>query len=218
MERVHDKLAPVLNALLQQRGLPGYFLYAASPTVTGSLLLARSGRNVLVYQKNSLRSALGRLPTDVLRLSKEQNCRLYNMGVRYLRDIWRLPANGLHTRFGGDFVNLLNKALGKAPEPIHNYLPPPAFSTSYDLPFELENLDHLSPVVDEVVAQLCEFLRHRDLCISHLLFSLQHEKRDNTEVNLALRRPNRSQEHLIMLLETHFSNLIIPAPVTGVKL
>jgi len=218
MEQVHDKLAPVLNALLQQRGLPGYFLYAASPTVTGSLLLARSGHNVLVYQKNSLRSALGRLPTNVLRLSKEQNCRLYNMGVRYLRDIWRLPANGLHTRFGGDFVNLLNKALGKAPEPIHNYLPPPAFSTSYDLPVELENLDRLSPVVDEVVAQLCEFLRHRDLCISHLLFSLQHEKRDNTEVDLALRRPNRSQEHLIMLLETHFSNLIIPAPVTGVKL
>ena len=114
MEQVHDKLAPVLNALLQQRGLPGYFLYAASPTVTGSLLLARSGHNVLVYQKNSLRSALGRLPTNVLRLSKEQNCRLYNMGVRYLRDIWRLPANGLHSRFGGDFVNLLNKALGKA--------------------------------------------------------------------------------------------------------
>ena len=82
MEEVHNKLAPLLTALLQQRGLPHYFLYAASPTITGSLLLARSGRNALVYQKNNLRSALGRLPTSVLRLSKEQNYRLHNIGVR----------------------------------------------------------------------------------------------------------------------------------------
>ena len=218
IEEVHNKLAPLLTALLQQRGLPHYFLYAASPTITGSLLLARSGRNALVYQKNNLRSALGRLPTSVLRLSKEQNYRLHNIGVRCLRDIWRLPADGLRTRFGSDFVNLLDKALGKVPEPIRNYLPPPAFSTSYELPFGLESLDHLLPVVDEMVAQLCEFLRHRDLSISHLLLHLQHEKQDSTEVNMALRQPSRSREHLIMLLDTHFSNLIIPSPVTGIKL
>ena len=215
---IHDKLKQLISAQLQAQGLPDHFLYAASPTVTGSLLLARAGHNALVYQKDNLRSALGQLPTEVLELDKEQNRRLYNMGIRQLRDIWRLPGDGLRKRFGSDFVNQLNKALGKVPEPTRNYLPPPAFATSYDLPYELENLDRLLPVADEMLAQLCDFLRRRDLSTSHLLLSLHHEKRSSTKIDIGLRQPSRSREHLMLLLETHFGNLSIPAPVTAVKI
>lgn len=218
IDAIHDKLRQSVTRHLLDAGLPDSFNYAASPTVTGSLLLARSGHNALVYRKDNLRSALGQLPMSVLELNKEQNRRLYNMGVRYLRDIWRLPGDGLRKRFGSEFVNLLNRALGKAPDPTHNYLPPPAFNTCYDLPFEIENLERLLPVADEMLAQLCDFLRHRDLSISHLVFSLLHEKRNPTPVTIGLRQPARSREHLLMLLETHFSHLSIPAPVTGVRL
>lgn len=218
IEAVHNKLKPLLIAELQALQLPDYFLYAASPTVTGSLLLARSGHNALVYRKDNLRSALGKLPTEVLWLGKEPNRRLYNMGVRYLRDIWRLPPEGLRKRFGSDFVKQLNKALGAAPEPTHNYIPPPAFTTCCELPYELENLDRLLPVADEMLAQLCEFLRRRDLSTSHLLFSLLHEKRDSTEIDMALRQASRSREHLMLLLETHFGKLTLPAPVIAVRL
>jgi protein ImuB len=215
---IHRRLRQLLGKQLKQWALADCFFYAVSPTVTGSLLLARSGHNTLVYQKDNLRSALGQLPTAVLQLNQEQNRRLYNMGVRHLRDIWRLPSAGLRRRFGSDFVNQLHKALGKAPEPTRNYLPAPAFLSSYDLPYELENLERLLPVADEIFAQLCDFLRQRDLGTSQLLFSLLHEKRGCTELSIGLRQPSRSREHLMLLLETHFGNLSIPAPVTAVKL
>jgi protein ImuB len=214
---IHNKLKRQLGTQLSAWGLANDFLYAASPTVTASLLLARSGRNTLVYQKENLRSALGKLPTEVLDLDKEQRRRLYNMGVRHLSDIWRLPGDGLRKRFGSNFVNQLNKALGKVPEPTRNYLPPPAFATSCELPYELENLDRLLPLADEMLAQLCDFLRRRDLATSHLLFSLSHEKRSSTKIELGLRQASRSQEHLMLLLETRFSNLTIPAPVSAIK-
>ncbi len=214
---IHQKLQLLLEEQLQQWGLLDGFLYAASPTVTGSLLLAKSGHNTLVYQKDNLRSALGGLCTDVLDLDKEQRRRLHNMGVRYLRDIWRLPSNGLCKRFGSNFVNQLNKALGKAPEPTCNYIAPPIFITSYELPYELENLDRLLPIADEILAQLCDFLRRRDLSTSHLHFSLLHEKRDHTEIHIGLRQASRSQQHLMLLLETHFNRLTIPAPVIAVR-
>ena len=218
IDAIHDKLKQSITLHLVESGLPDSFLYAASPTVTGSLLLARSGHNAVVYRKDNLRSALGQLPTSVLELNKEQNRRLYNMGVRHLRDIWRLPGDGLRKRFGSEFINLLHKAVGTAPEPTFNYLPPPAFVTCYDLPFEIENLDRLLPVTDEMLAQLCDFLRRRDLSTSQLLFSLLHEKRASTPVAIGLRQPSRSREHLLMLLETHFTHLSIPAPVTAVRL
>ena len=215
---IHGKLEKLISQQLNAWQLPESLFYSVSPTISGSLLLARSGHNVLVYQKDNLRSALGRLPTEVLQLNKEESRRLGNMGVRYLRDLWRLPASGLRKRFGSGLINQLNKAIGKAPEPTRNYQPPPAFVSHYDLPYEIESLTRLLPVADELMAQLCDFLRCRDLSTSHLVVSLLHENRSSTEVNLGLRQPSRSQEHLMLLLETHFTNLAIPAPVTAMKI
>ena len=108
---IHQKLQRLIGEQLRRWGLADSFFYAASPTVSGRLLLARSGHNALVYQKQNLRSALGQLPTDVLDLNKEQRRRLHNMGVRYLRDIWRLPSNGLRKRFGSNFVSQDRKSV-----------------------------------------------------------------------------------------------------------
>ena len=218
IDAIHQKLQKLIEEQLQQWGLADNFFYAASPTVSGSLLLARSGNNVLVYRPENLRSALGQLSTDVLDLNKEQRRRLLNMGIRHLRDIWRLPSDGLRKRFGSNFVNQLNKALGKAAEPTQNYIPPPAFVAYYDLPYEIENLDRLLPIADELLAQLCDFLRRRDLSTSSLVLSLFHEKRDSTEVNIRLRMASRSQQHLTLLLETHFDKLSIPAPAVAIKI
>ena len=215
---IHQNLQKLIEKQLQQWNLAGDIFYAASPTVSGSLLLARSGNNILVYRQENLRSALGQLSTDVLDLNKEQRRRLLNMGIRHLRDIWRLPSDGLRKRFGSNFVNQLNMALGKAAEPTHNYIPPPAFVASYDLPYEIENLDRLLPIADELLAQLCDFLRRRDLSTSSLVLSLFHEKRDSTEINIGLRMASRSQQHLTLLLETHFDRLSIPAPVVAIKI
>ena len=119
IDNIHSKLQSLIVPALQNRSLGDSFLYAASPTVNGSLLLARSGHNALVYQKENLRSALEKLSVDVLDLQKEQRRRLHSMGVRKIRDIWRLPTEGLHKRFGSSFVNSLSKAVGKSPEPTH---------------------------------------------------------------------------------------------------
>jgi len=218
LDALHERLQPELLACLEELRLEQKLFYAACPTVTGSLLLARAGHNALVYRRENLRSVLGQLTIEALHLNKEQNRRLYNMGARHLRDIWRLPGDGLRKRFGSDLVNRLNKALGLAPEPTRNYLPPPAFATACDLPYELESLDRILPVADELLAQLCDFLRRRDLSTSHLEFLLVHENRAGSTVDLGLRQPSRCRSHLLSLLETHFGALTIPAPVVGVKL
>lgn len=194
------------------------FNFAACPTIEGSLLLARGNGNTLVYRKENLHSALGQLPIESLQVKPEPQRRLINMGIRYLGDLWRLPPAGLRRRFGSDFLELINKALGKAPEPIKNYLPPPAFVHSYELPYEVENLSLLRPVVDEMIAQLCDFLRHRELCASSIKLTLIHEQREATPLEVGLRQASRSQQHLMLLIDTHIENLQIPAPVTALHL
>ena len=218
IDNIHSRLQSLIVPALQNRSLGDSFLYAASPTVNGSLLLARSGHNALVYQKENLRSALGKLSVDVLDLQKEQRRRLHSMGVRKIRDIWRLPTEGLHKRFGSSFVNSLSKAVGKSPEPTRNYIPSPEFSASYDLPYEVENLHYLLPIIDEMLIKLRDFLIQRDLSTSRLQLSMIHEKRSRTEIDIGLRQATRQRDHLLLLIETHFAQLAVPAPVVGLKL
>lgn len=218
IDNLHQRLTALIARQLQDWHLDAQFQYAASPTVTGSLLLARGGGNVLVYRQDNLRSALGRLSTDVLDLSREQRRRLYNMGVRRLHDLWRLPGDGLRKRFGSTFVNQLRQAVGERPEPQNYYQPPPAFSSSYDLPCEVENVQLLLPVLEEFLAQLVDFLRHRDLSTSRLKISLVHERQSNTRITLGLRQPSRCPRHLLQLLDIQLNSLTIPAPVVALKM
>ena len=69
-----------------------------------------------------------------------------------------------------------------------------------------------------MLAQLCDFLRHRELCASSVKLSLLHERREATLLDVGLRQASRSQQHLMMLVDTHFDNLQIPAAVTALRL
>ncbi|MEX0618106.1 MAG: DNA polymerase Y family protein [Pseudohongiellaceae bacterium] len=219
---LHRHLKPLLEKKLTDLNLAPTFHYAACPTAVGSLLLAKAGRNLLVYRKDNLRAALGGLPlsllSDVLITSRKQYRRLSNMGLRQLRDIWRLPTDGLKKRFGSEFVNRLNQSIGKTPEPMARYRPLPAFNACFDLSCAVETLDSLLPVAEELLTRLCDFLKKRDLCSSHLLLVLEHEQQNDTLVNLSLRQATRSRQHIMLLLETRFTRMEIPAPVSAVRL
>ena len=218
IDNIHSKLQSLIVPALQNRSLGDSFLYAASPTVSGSLLLARSGHNALVYQKENLRSALGKLSVDVLDLQKEQRRRLHSMGIRKIRTSGAYRLKAYYKRFGSNFVNSLSKAVGKSPEPTRNYIPSPEFSASYDLPYEVGNLHYLLPIIDEILIKLRDFLIQRDLSTSHLLLSMVHEKRSRTKIDIGLRRATRHRDHLLLLIETHIAQLTVPAPVVGLKL
>ncbi|MEE3011416.1 MAG: hypothetical protein VX350_03705, partial [Pseudomonadota bacterium] len=92
------------------------------------------------------------------------------------------------------------------------------FSASYDLPYEVENLHYLLPIIDEILIELRDFLIQRDLSTSRLRLSMIHEKRSRTEIDIGLRQATRQRDHLLLLIETHFAQLAVPAPVVGLEL
>ncbi len=223
---IHEKLGADVRPRLRQWELPEEFCHAAAPTITGSLLLARGGGGKAVYQRADLQAALRELPVSVLMPDRQQDRRLRNMGIRHLRDLWRLPVDGLVTRFGEGFVKQLDRALGKAPETTRKYLAPPSFQSGVELPCESLELDRLLPAAEELLKRLCDFLFMNDLATSRLHFSLRHgqgreqgrEQRRATQVRIELRRPGRCRKHFLMLLQTRLGELSLSAPVTALHL
>ena len=182
------------------------------------MLLARAGGGKAVRRRANLRAALRKLPVSVLEPDRKQDRRLHNMGIRQLGDLWRLPVAGLVTRFGAAFVEQLDRALGKIPDPLPKYVAPPSFRSSLELPCESIELDRLLPAAEELLERLCEFLRKHCLAAARLEFSLLHERRRATQVPFELRRPGRCRKHFLLLLQTRLGELEPPAPVTALCL
>ena len=218
IDNIHKIIKIPIESKLKELQLPQYFSYAACPTVTGSLLLARSGKKTLVYRKKNLRSALGKLPISVLELSRENFRKLNNMGVHSLKDLWILPLSGLQKRFGSDLITTINKALCLKPEPILNFTEPPNFSICHVLPYEIEKISQLMPVAEKMLKESCQFLRNHDLCVTSFQVLLSHHRKTDTTINIGMRLPNRSMKHFSKLLRAHLENLRFSSPVITVKL
>lgn len=194
------------------------FHCAVSPAPMASLLLASSGQNDVVQKKQQLRSVLGRLPVNKLPIGYKKIQQLRNTGVRLLRDLWRLPREGLARRFGPELINYLDRTQGLIPDPLDFFTSPEAFDTHYEFPMEVYNTDLLFNVAAQLLQQLCIFIRQRDACINQCEFQLIHGRGAATSIIVGVRQATRDHQHLASLFEEHLNRLSLEAPVKSIKL
>jgi len=194
------------------------FNSAVTPTPIASLLLAFSGQSDVVQNKQHLRSVLGRLSVNNLPIGLKKKQQLRNTGVRVLRDLWRLPKEGLARRFGPKLVKYLDRALGLIPDPLDFHASPDEFEMFYDFPIEVYKTDLLLNVAGQLLEHLVDFLRERDVCINECQFHLYHDKQAASCIKLGVRKATRDQQHLVNLLAEHLNRLALDAPVKSIKL
>jgi protein ImuB len=217
-DAIRIQLQNLLEKQLQSWNMEPCFFQSIAPTAAASMLLTKTGANVLVYQTASLRSALGGLATASLPVSLRQKKQLEQGGFLYLRDIWRLPGAELRQRFGPELIDYLDCCLGKKKEELSLCDPLPAFHTRVELEYAVENQAGLMPVVQDLCARLCDYLRQQGLCTAHLLLQLQHENQEDATIEINLRRPSCDEQHLLMLLENRLGAMTLCAPVTALAL
>jgi len=194
------------------------FHSAVTPTPMASLLLAFCGQGDVVQNKQHLRSVLGRLSVNSLPIGFKTKQQLRNTGVRSLRDVWRLPREGLARRFGPELINYLDRTLGLIPDPLNFFTSPDEFEAFYEFPMEVYSTDLLFNVAGQLLQQLAIFLRQRDVCINQCQFQLYHDMHTATDIIVGVRQATRDHQHLATLLEEHLNRLSLKAPVKGIKL
>jgi len=191
---------------------------AISPTAAASLLLAKSNKELIVDDKNELRSALGDLSVGLLPLNKKLRGQLNKTGVRMLRDLWRLPPATLSQRFGSDFTHYLDRVLGNAPDIFTSYQMPKYFEEVQDIGYEIQNYNQLLPYTDILLQSLHDFLLKNDVYPNTFIFYFQHEQHIPTTIRIDLRQTLRDTKHYALLLSTKISQITLAAPVIAIKL
>jgi len=213
IETIQKSIAEILSGEWRHS-----FYFSVSPTPAASLLLARTGSSATVRKVEDLRSALGGIPIAYLPLDKKRRQQLKNTGVRVLRDVWRLPAEGLAKRFGQTFTDYLKRVLGEFSDPREIFKSTLFFSRRREFSHAVENLQFATPSAHELLGELCDFLREYDLCVNQYELRFFHERTDATRVRVDVRSSSRRVDDLFMLLQTRLETVAIPAPVVSIEL
>jgi protein ImuB len=196
--------------------------YAASlalaPTPRAALWLARAGRNALLSRVDQLSGALGALPLATVQLPERTAKDFDRLGVRTLRQAFRLPRDGLARRFSPELLRDWDRALGRAPDPRRHWRAESYFAAERELPRELHVLEQITPFIDGLLDELVAALRRHDAGIDTLALSFKHASRPATRLVLQLLATSRDAAHFKRLWRTRLGGAALPASAIAIRL
>lgn len=201
---------------LEEKGLTA--MVAIAPTPLASVWLAKSGRGQCIDDAARLAGSLGPVPLNRLDWPDSVVELLRGMGVTTIGDCLRLPRQGFARRCGARFLNELDRALGRLPDPRESHRAPERFCAECELDEEESDRELLLPVCRELLQKLERFLRTRQIQIQRVKFSFFHLQTQVTHLTLGCVQAGQSIEHWFDLLRIKLDRIELAAPVIAICL
>jgi protein ImuB len=146
-------------------------------------------------------------------------------GITTFGAAFALPRAALARRVGTDFVDLLDRIRGLAPEVRPLFVPPPRYTGKLDLPAPVANVEALAFAVNRLVFEMAGWLTGRRLGVTAMSLTLAHERYVGvatgvraTSVRFSLAAPAREPAHLVSVLRERLTRVALPAPVESITL
>ena len=217
--RIFGGLNRLWTRIEQQLNDRGYTCsLACAPTPLAAQFFARAGLPVRIQHGDALRAAIAQLSVDVLGLSAEAAVLLEDIGVHTIGACLELPRAGLTRRAGQMVLDLLDRALGHAPDPRPAFAPPSRFTAALQLPAPVETAPALLFAARRLIAELTGFLAATGKGAQRLRFDLAHEHRAASSIELDLSAATRDSDHLTAVLRERLERFVLPAPVAAIRL
>ncbi|HEY7673581.1 MAG TPA: DNA polymerase Y family protein [Gammaproteobacteria bacterium] len=199
-----------LVAELDRRRLR-YHLCAASTPLAASWLARSAAEDVL--ESSALPARLGLLPLAVTRWPDDVLVGLAEMGIRTLGECMRLPRDGFARRLGREYLEQLDKALGKRPDPRIEVSLSRALRSTVELSAETTQTAALLSVLQDIVARLVVELRRLQRQVASVELVFHHSRKSATREKLQLIEPTHEAQRLLGPLTIRLERLALPAPV-----
>ena len=185
---------------------------ALAPTPTAAWWLARDGHQPIT-DHDTLQQQLGQLPVAVMELSAKQTTTLTRLGINTLADCLALPREGIARRLDPQIPLLLDRAIGRAPDPRPAFRQAEHFEASQPLLSPLETSADLLLVIRRLILELTGFLLARGSGVQQFELQLQHHRQPTTRLDIRLSSPSRDPDHLLSLARRRLERVEIQEPV-----
>ena len=190
---------------------------AMAPTSLASLWLARAHQGICVSPA-SLGSKLGEIPIHIPTWPPELRANFARLGIKRLRDLMRLPRDGLVKRFGPTLVRQLDQARGRIPDPRITWQGIFPCRLRRELPMESDRVELLLPFITVMLDELSMLLRTRDAAVDVIYLLFRHADSPPTRFRIGSIASHRDSRQWQVLIDTQLQYKSFPAPVTEILL
>ncbi|HWI12742.1 MAG TPA: DNA polymerase Y family protein, partial [Burkholderiales bacterium] len=118
-------------------------IIAIAPTPLAAQWFCAANVPVRIRHADALRVSLAQLPVSALDLTPAAARLLEDLGIATIADCLALPRSGLARRIGPRVFDLLDRAVGRLPDPRPRYAPPKTYSASQPLPAPAQEAEML---------------------------------------------------------------------------
>lgn len=150
---------------------------------------------------------LGPLPVEALRLPAATAETLRRLGLRRIADLAALPRAALAARFGADLLRQLDRASGRADEPIAPRRPPTSYSVRRDFAEPLLAPEALGAALARLLPPLCRRLERDGRGARRLVYTLYRIDGTSASAAIGTSRAARDPAHLARLFEPRLETL-----------
>lgn len=199
---------------LQLRGRLGF---AENPDL--ALLAARSTHEAQpVRVVDDAPAFLGGLPLGMLEPAPGMASVLENWGIATLGELTRLRKDDVAARLGPEGVLLWEQASGRSTRLLRLVRPPVCYEEAFDFEYELDTAQPLLFLLRRFVDQLVSRLEAVGLVAAEMRLLLPLSNGERYERLFQIPSPTANADVLFRILDTHFENLRLEHPPTGVRL
>jgi protein ImuB len=204
-----------LDSILCRLKQFGYSVRAAiSDTIGASWAIARFGKQPVVENKMHI-DALMKLPPEALRLDAGSLEKLYKLGLTRIGDFIHLPRRVLYRRFGKEFMQRIDQAIGNEEEIIK----PVKLETIYS-----ERLPCLEFIVtaagieialERLIEKICYRLKSEEKGLRKTILKCYRCDNRIEKIEIGTSSPTSSAQHIKKLFEEKICRL---EPGPGIEL
>jgi len=207
-----DYLATIIKRL---NGRGYQIRVGMADTIGAAWAIARYGKSLPVVEPDMQSSALLSLPPASLRIDQDLVERLYKLGLYQIKDIINMPRSALRRRFGQEFLQQLNKALGNEAEFIQPVMPTVPYQERLPCLEPIVTLTGIEIALQRLLTGLCQRLEQEQKGIRTL--RLQCHRVDDKVITVAIgtNRASRNVQHLFKLFENKLPTI---EPALGIEL
>ena len=192
-----ERMARHMRERLSRFGLTARIAIAS--TIGAAHALCRFGPEEIVVAEGKEEEALAPLPVTALRISQKQAASLNRLGLKRIADVARLPRAPLAQRFGADFVERLDQALGRLPEPFSPLAAPVAYRALATLAEPIAAQKHILDLARRLASDLVPALDRDGKGARTLRFTLYRVDGETRDVSIGLVAASRDAAHIVDL-------------------
>jgi len=162
---------------------------------------AQTAEGVVILPPGELRAALASLPVEALRLDPLIAQGLRRVGLKRIRDLYKMPRNALAQRFGETVAQRLDQALDDIPEPLSPLGEVPSWRVRLSFAEPITEPADLMLTTERLTADLVQRLAQEGMGARRLDLAFHRVDGRVERIRLGTARPSRDPRHLTALFK-----------------